>query len=175
MAEGEAAMDYPSILTPTSFYELRLTERLVYVPKATPVFQQWAGPPVEDSYNGKAVVYFEGEPVFAELATLRAFQRAGWHGVWIDAYMHRYRIGYWQQDASVALPPRQEALLKRINNNHFRGSWDVFCWKDSSIVFAKLILKSNDKIREAQVAWLEAALAAGLPIESFLIVEWEMD
>jgi hypothetical protein len=174
MTEGEEAMEYPSILTPTCFDELRLTERLVYVPKATPTFRQWAGPPVEDTYNGKTVLDFEGEPVFAELATLRAFQREGWHGVWIDAYMHRYRIGYWQQDASVALPPQQEALLERINSGQFRGSWDVFCWKDGNIVFAELKLKSKDKFRKTQVRWLEAALAAGLAIESFLVVEWEM-
>ena len=76
----------------------------------------------------------------------------------------------------VDLPPGQEALLERIYERAGarEGCWDVFCWKGDRQVFAEAKWQGHDRIRETQRRWLEAALAIGLPIESFLVVEWSM-
>ncbi len=47
-------------------------------------------------------------------------------------------------------------------------------WKGKKVMFAELKRFSNDKIRETQVKFLEAALTCGLNKESFLIVEWSL-
>jgi len=72
-------MRLPNSLRPTSTIGFRLSEfRIVSVPKAVAVFQQWSGPPVADNYGGKAALDYAGEPLFAELVILRQFQSAGW-------------------------------------------------------------------------------------------------
>jgi len=38
-------------------------------------FPKWQGAPILDTYGGKAVLDYHGEPVFAELFTLRMLQR----------------------------------------------------------------------------------------------------
>jgi hypothetical protein len=45
-------------------------------------FKLWYGKPLWDTYGGKAVLGFEGKPVFTELAIPRILQAAGWEGVW---------------------------------------------------------------------------------------------
>ena len=36
--------------------------------------EPWCGAPIPNTYNGKAVIDWYGEPVFAELAILRLFK-----------------------------------------------------------------------------------------------------
>lgn len=43
-----------------------------------PRFRKWTGKPSHDTYNGKPVLEFNGEPAFAELVILRTFEEAGW-------------------------------------------------------------------------------------------------
>ena len=80
-------MQYPSALTPSGAETVALPSgRVIRIPKATPRFRRWTGSTVVDTYGGKAVVDLDGEPLFAELATLRLLQRDGWDGVWIDTF-----------------------------------------------------------------------------------------
>jgi 5-methylcytosine-specific restriction endonuclease McrA len=140
------------------------------VPKATPFFRKWTGTVPENTYNNKPVLDFDGEMVFAELAILRAFERAGWEGRWIDSYRNRYRIGYWGENVTKELPAEQRAILGSIHAKG--GCFDVFCWRDGAVMFAESKWKDRDAIRETQRRWLEAALDKRLSLESFLIVEW---
>lgn len=55
----------------------------VQVQKRVFVFNLWTGAPV-DAYGGKPVIDVGGEPLFAELALLRHFQKEGYDGVWVD-------------------------------------------------------------------------------------------
>ena len=73
----------PNILQPTSNEVIRLPSgEALTVPKCTPRFQPWEGPPVADTYNGKQVLDVEGRPAFAELAILWVLLETGWDGVW---------------------------------------------------------------------------------------------
>lgn len=148
----------------------------VEVPKATPTFCGWAGEPIGDTYRGKPILNFTGEPVFAELAILRALQNAGWNGVWVDTFKKCYRVGYWGDDHAVALPSEQEMLLKRIYERagSRNGCWDVFCWKADLPLFVEAKRYGRDQIRATQRRWLEAAIGVGLAIGSFLVVEWSL-
>jgi hypothetical protein len=65
-------------------------------------------------------------------------------------------------------------LLKAIHQRagSASGCFDVFCWKDDSVVFAESKRRSKDEIWQTQLAWLEAAMQTGLDASAFLIVEW---
>lgn len=119
---------------------------------------------------------FGGEPVFAELAILRTLQAEGWGGVWVDSYRRKYRVSYWGDSKKVSLPIEQEDLRRAI---HARagtqgGCWDVFCWKDDMHLFAEAKRSGKDQIRKNQIKWLGAALELGVPLSSFLVVEWSL-
>jgi len=154
--------------------EFQLSEfRTVSVPKAVVVFQQWSGPPIADTYGGKAVLDYAGEPLFAELVILRQFQSAGWQGAWMDTYGRRTRISI--TDDSW-LPEEQRVLLDRVaaRAGTPHGCFDVFAWNDNAVVFAEAKRSGQDRIRRSQVRWLSAALDVGVPLESLLVVEWSL-
>src|SRR5437660_1144180 len=75
----------------------------VAVSKANPIFAAWLGAPLDDTYNGKAILSWHGRPAFAELAILWSMMEGGWDGVWIDTYRRKFRRGYWDSEP-VALP-----------------------------------------------------------------------
>jgi len=168
-------MDYPELLTPVSTLRVDLPSRkAVEVPKATPVFRKWTADPPKDTYNRKPVLQFDDTPAFAELVILRIFEQAGWEGRWIDSYRNRTLVGYWGDNVTKALPPKQQIVLDLIHAKAGinGGCFDVFCWRDETVLFIEAKWKAHDTIRASQCRWLEAALDEGLPLESFLIVEW---
>lgn len=164
------------VVEPSTYEVLQLASgRQVSIPKSTPVFQSWHGEAPADTYGGKAVLDYLGEPVFAEIAILRSLERRGWTGVWIDTYRKKYRIGYWGV-TPVELPPERSQLLNRIysRTGTRSGAFDVFCWLGAKVLFAESKRKGRDSIRETQLIWLEAAFKEGLLPEDFLIVEWSL-
>jgi len=168
-------MNYPQELNPSSHEKfLFSTGKTITVPKATPQFEMWVGETPKDSYGGKAFLNF-GEPLFAELGVLRHFQNAGWNGVWVNTYGRQF-LTDWTPRKNIELPEKARALYDEICNagKSKAGCWDVFCWKNNDIVFAELKRRANDKIRNTQINWLEAALKCGLEPESFLVVEWTL-
>lgn len=171
-------MNYPASLVPSAIEQFRLADgRTVGVPKATPTFRTWSGPPPGDTYGGKPVVDVEGRPTFAELAVLETFRRAQWDGVWIDTYRNRFRAGYWGVEPVTALPARPGALLERIlaaRGTGRSGTWDVYSWRGDDVLFAEAKRAGRDQIRPTQVTWLEAALRVGVRIDSLLVVEWTL-
>ena len=74
-------------------------------------FKEWQGAPIPNTYDGKAIIDWNGEPVFAELAVLRLFQSHGWDGVWVDSYRRKYRTGLPDVAEPVELPEKQRGLL----------------------------------------------------------------
>lgn len=167
-------MYYPQALRPTASATFVLSSNeKIEVPKATPYFEQWLGEPLENTYGGKAVLNFNGEPLFAELGILRIFENEGWNGVWVDTYGRRFRTN-WSGSEQFDLPEEKQALFDQICNagKSNSGCWDVFCWKNDDIIFAEAKRLKNDRIQASQINWLEAALKCGLKPESFLVVEW---
>jgi len=150
--------------------------KIVAVPVVRMTFKPWQGEAIKDAYGGKAVLDFNGEPVFAELAILRTFQAEGWEGVWVDSYRKKFRVGLPGVVDPIILPPERQALFDRIKDRvgAFRGCWDVFLWKGKEVRFIESKRSKRDAIRPTQVAWLDAALAEGLLLEQFLIIEWDI-
>lgn len=170
-------MIYPKLLTPNLTQSFRFsTGEEIEIPKAEVHFEKWIGEEIEDDYNKKPILCFNSEAVFAELAILRIFQNDGWNGVWVDTYSRKYRTEFWNNKNGVELLPNKQILLDTIYENlgSKKGCWDVFCWKKEAIIFVESKRQSKDKIRESQIAFLEAALTCGLSKESFLIVEWTL-
>ena len=130
---------------------------------------------ITDTYGGKLVLDFDGKPEFAELGILRLFERAGWQGFWVDTFRKKYRTHYWPAN-EVEPPEAQASLLNRIHEaaGIYKGCWDVFCWNGDRYIFAESKRHSKDHIRDSQRHWLEAAIGCGIPLESFLAVEWSL-
>jgi hypothetical protein len=146
---------------------------LVGIPKAQPRFRKWQGEFAGDTYGHKPLFDLDGEPMFAELAILRLFQKDGWDRVWVDTFRKKYRTG-WGETGIVKLSGDRLRLLKVINERagSSSGCFDVFCWKGEQVMFAESKRKSKDKIRDTQLRWLEAAIRTGLEPGYFLVVEW---
>jgi hypothetical protein len=85
----------------------------VSVPRCHCLFRLWQGKPIQDTYGGKAILEFDGEPVFAELAILGTLQRAGWDGVWVDTYRRKFRR---------SLPPQIPATCLFTHGNSMTAS-----------------------------------------------------
>lgn len=167
-------ISYPELLSPVTTETLHLPSgTLVGIPKAEPRFLEWQGEFTGDTYGDKPLLDVDGEPMFAELAILRHFQKDGWDGVWVDTFRKKYRTA-WGEASVVRLSGERLQLLKAINQRagSAYGCFDVFCWKGDRIVFAESKRKLKDSIRETQLIWLEAAIQLGLEPDSFLIVEW---
>jgi hypothetical protein len=131
-----------------------------------------------DTNGGKTILYVDGNPAFAEMAILSEFQREGWDGVWIDTYRNAFRRGYWGVPPVEHLPDAPRRLLDRVieaRDGRRRGTWDVLCWKASGFVFAESKRRNRDRIRAGQGDFLGAALNVGVPLDSFLVVEWDID
>jgi|SRR3989344_3418985 len=146
----------------------------VLMPKYFLTFKQWVGAPIADMYNNKAVIDFDGEPVFAELAILRLFQKYGWDGVWVDSYRKVYRIGLPKQVEPVVLPAERATIIDSIQGHiggKWGGCWDVFLWKEDNVLFAESKRNKKDKIQNTQRKWLEAAIDLGYG-SNLLLIEW---
>jgi len=138
-------------------------------------FKKWSGSPIKDDYNGKTVIDFDGEPLFAELAVLRMYQKDDWAGVWVDCYRKKYRVELPEKSKlGVTLPKRQENLINRIKelNGGLSGCWDLFLWKGNKVKFIELKRSKKDQIRPSQKKWFKASIKAGVPNSIFLLVEW---
>lgn len=170
-------MRYPVNLVPGASEPFKLKDgRVVEVPKVAPRFGAWTGPVPGETYGGKAILDFSGRPAFAELVILWSFMEAGWDGVWMDSFGKRQLRGFWLTPLPGHLPAEQKNLLERILA-HAPGRakpWDVFCWSRDGVLFAEAKRYGKDSIRPGQTAFLDAGLAAGLPLSSFLLVEWDL-
>lgn len=146
----------------------------ISIPKYFLEFKEWKGTPIPNTYNNKAVIDWNDEPVFAELAVLRLFQSHGWNGVWVDSYRRKYRIGLPDIAEPVELPQKQQQLIESIKAKTGRsgGCWDVFVWKGEEVLFIELKRQKKDAIQDSQRSWLEESLKNGLKSTNFALLEW---
>jgi hypothetical protein len=167
-------MQYPEALLPTTYEDLRLPSgTIVKAPKVVIEFNPWLGKNITGTYGGKPILNYKWKPAFAELVVLKLFQDNGWDGVWVDAFRNKFRTEYWPRN-EVELPERQFALMRRISEQagSGKGCWDVFCWKEDTLIFSEVKHQGHDRIRQTQLKWIDSAIKCGLKQTSFLIVEW---
>ena len=139
-------------------------------------FDPWKGISIPNTYNGKAVIDWSGEPLFAELAILRLFQSHGWDGVWVDSYRRKYRVGLPDVVDPISLPNEKQLLVNALKKRTGRsgGCWDVLVWKGDVTLFLELKRQKKDAVQNTQIEWLEASLAHGLKPENFALLEWKL-
>jgi len=149
------------------------TGKLTFVPRCSYRFKAWHGKPIENTYGGKTVLDVFDRPVFAELGILRILQNGGWDGVWVDTYRRQFRQDF--SPHQCKLPTHARKLYDRIrlaNTGKTSGCFDVFAWRRGQYLFVESKRDRKDRIRESQMAWIEAALSSGVPLKSLLICEW---
>lgn len=144
------------------------------VPKANPQFKAWPDEVPFNRYGNKAVLDFQGKPLFAELVILRLFEEIGWSGVWVDTYRRRFRTGV---DECTEIPAEKLRLLEKIyaTAGASSGCFDVFVWREEEIVFAESKRAGRDRIRPSQSRWLDATLRSDIALSSLLVVEWTLN
>jgi hypothetical protein len=157
-------------------------EETIILPSGKPVevkkyfltFRKWIGNPIANTYGGKAVIDFNGEPLFAELAVLKLFQQNGWDGVWVDKKL--YRVGLLGVP-TILLPEDKQKTLDQIRSRMIGsgGCWDLFLWKDERVLFVELKKSKEDRIRDSQRQWLEVAIESGHLPSNFLFIEWILE
>ncbi|MDW8326180.1 MAG: hypothetical protein RMK99_06405 [Anaerolineales bacterium] len=168
-------MQYPKLLCPVAYEECKLISGpVVRLPKATSTFRRWRGVSPIDTYGSKPIIDIDGSPGYAELAILKLLQKENWQGVWIDTFRKVRRSAI---DICAHLPPDQDKLLEKIYTTAGTksGCFDVFCWRPDGVLFVEAKQKGRDRIRQTQIRWLSAALQIGIPIGSFLVVEWQAE
>jgi hypothetical protein len=150
---------------------------VVQIPKCFVRFRPWIGKPIQNTYGGKAVLEFAGEPVFAELAALRILQQDSWEGVWVDSFRRKFRGDLPERANACDLPLKAKNLFDAIVaiKGSRGGCWDVFAWRQNEFLFAESKRRKRDSMRPSQYRWLDAAIQVGLPLSSFLIVEWDLE
>jgi len=157
------------------------------VPPNCPPYQHW---------NKKYWAEYGGEPHFAETATLRMLETAGWSGCWTTWTGGRptFRLAP-QVHAARELPGPVQALFniiwakkvlsegdpcvaaKRIKDLG-GGSWDIIAWKGRRVVFIEtkqLGVTWKDELRPSQCLWFEAAIDCGLSVDDFFILQWRLN
>jgi hypothetical protein len=177
--------DWRNIISPTKRHFIKFYRRFpitlsdgqqVGVPVYAMKFKQWQGEPPANTYGGKQIVDFDGKPLFAELAVLELLKKERWSGVWVDSYGKKFRTGLPDVAEPITLPDEQKELLERIAGKvgRFAGCWDVFAWHKNEVLFAECKRIKKDAIRQSQIKWLEACLSLDIPLENFLMVEWDI-
>jgi hypothetical protein len=131
----------------------------------------YTGPRPNSAWR-KRVVGLPDRP-FAELQLVARLEQAGWCAAWV--YRPGKFISSWEPRCPAVMPDPAQALFDKISRSagSQAGCWDVFAWHDRQPLFVELKRAgSSDRIRETQLAWRQAAVAVGVPDESFVLVEW---
>jgi hypothetical protein len=156
--------------------EMELKSGPVEISKFSWRFRPWSGKAGTDTYGGKAVVDCNGFPVFAELAIISALKQHGFDGgVWVDSYRKCFRNA---MPPAVCKPPKQVVNLYETiatQNGKPSGCWDVLAWNNEGVTFVECKRKKRDRITENEANWLESALKVGIPLEKFIVCEWELE
>jgi hypothetical protein len=156
---------------PVAPQSVRLSSGLVIeIPKTKIEFNLWHGSPIKSTWNHKAVLNVDGEPVFAELAVVRLLARKALDAVWVSS---KFRCDF--PPSCHELPARPQSIFDQIvraNAGKRAGCWDVLAWDNREVFFIECKRRGRDQIRPSQAEWLAAALSSGLLPSAFLILEW---
>ena len=140
-------------------------------------FEPWRGPipEIPRIWTSKGFVYVRGGPLLAELAILGLLEKDGWSGVWVNNFSTNFLKGLPGLSEPSTVPGQPLAVFEKIKrrNGRRRGCWDVFAWRAGEVLFAEAKRMDKDKIQKSQIEWLDAALNVGIPLEAFLVVEWD--
>lgn len=151
--------DYPNGLFPIG-EEVVGGASPIRIPLVNLQFPRWKGTKIQDTFGGKPIVEYVGQPMFVEIAIMKIAVKNGWSARWVETYGMRnsgpYFFANWL-DAPLKkqIPSPLESayvreLLGRIsslNGNSFMGCWDVLTWNKERILFIESKHYKKDRIR----------------------------
>lgn len=162
------------VLPPTSIALQEASDRSVDILTVRRAEKVWEGakPDWHKAVPNKPLLDFNGKPCWPEFVVLRLLEKAGWTGAWVKNWSGR---AFWSDPlVSAQLPPIAEAIYQKVARGAKSrgGCWDLLAQRDEQVLFVESKQTGKDRIRSTQRAWLEHALKAGVPLSSFMIVEF---
>jgi hypothetical protein len=137
--------------------------------------QRWPGSPPERfrSVPNKPTLQFNDQPTWGEFALLRLLEGDGWNGAWVKNWGGR---AFWRdvEEVTVLSAPayaRFQQIQMRMGGRG-GGCWDIIAARGNEVLFIESKQLGRDRLRLTQRTWMEAALQVGVPLSSFVIVEW---
>ena len=116
-------------------------------------------------------VDLDGAAVYPEFAIVRRLEAAGWEA----RRKNWHGAAFWTDIGTLArVPDSVLAVFDSVAREAGAGAWDILAWKDGRVLFIESKQYGSDKLTANQLRWLETALDAGLPLESFAVYEYEV-
>lgn len=160
----------------------------VPIPERNMLFRRWSGVPINHTFGNKGLIDIDGKPMFAELAIAETMKRDGYETRWVEVYgrgnkepiyLTQWKDAPYKDQVNVPIQERwitdTLAGIAKLNNNSYKGCWDVIAWRNDKLLFVESKRKKRDSVRGSQIAWLEACLKYGLTPENFLILQWDFE
>jgi Holliday junction resolvase len=124
----------------------------------------------------KPTILVDGRPTWAEFAIVRSLERHGWNARWVKNWTGGREFCV---DVGASAPMSNaaarmfNAIDRAASITSGGGAWDVFAWRGSDyLIIESKQHRSSDTLRPGQIAWLEAALNVGVPIDHVAVVEY---
>ena len=111
---------------------------------------------------------------------LRIFLRHGWDGAWVETYggahfLRSMPLTWSLRSEHIEIPVEKENLLKQIwKAGNTRACFDVVAWQGENVLFCEAKHLKKDRLTEAQKRFIQGALACGISLSQFLIIEWDL-
>jgi hypothetical protein len=164
-------MDYPAALLPLNEHPLVLprgnTVRILSssLTLFPPRVRAKRTPAIRSADNPR------GQPVVPELLILRMCEADRWRGVWVRDFGTKF---HGPDGLPASLPVEHEAVLARIFSRTVSrlGFFPLVLWKGDDVLFATPTTGFRDRLRVAQLRWVDAALEEGFPPEALVMVHW---
>ena len=179
-------LEYPQTLTPDGFEVHIIDEKAVQVPVVHIGFKKWQGEPIKNTFGGKGLIDFNGQPMFAELAIKHLAELGSWEARWVETYAMKGGLPYYFSEwGDMALPQQKQDpitnknvlesmdLIAQHNKSSYYGCWDVVTWNKSSVIYIEAKRTKYDRVRPTQDRWLEAGVRAGFHPNNFMVAWWD--
>ncbi len=126
----------------------------------------------------KPSIELDGAASWPELVIVDLLSRAGWEARWTKNWAggREFCVGV---GTAKPLSGRGREVYEAIHHREpslgGAGTWDVIAWRGSDVVFIESKqAASSDRLRDTQLAFLDAALDFGVEAEAFAIVEYTL-
>lgn len=176
-ATGDARPQLPPELERLEDLTLAVGRRQLPIARCRVAFDYCSKPVTvgpDPAWASRPQVLLDGRALFPEIALLALFQKAGWKGVWVDGAHRRYYDKMPNVSKGAGLETRIAGLLARVNaaaTGRRCSCWDLVLWDGKTVLLVD-VESGPVAPGHARVAWLDAALRAGVSPGQFLVVEW---
>ncbi len=174
-------MNLPTELQPTGETVVPLPSGTVArLPTCFPIFSKWFGAS-DFNYGSKPIIDYDGNPLFPELVLLELLRTKNWEGIWVETfggvhYLRKMPDKWALKHFHEPISEDKDVFLKSIfEKARGKGCFDVFAWNKNNQIFYEAKHRGKDRLTGAQLKFLDAALASGIPEASLIIAEWKFD